>query len=758
MLSDEILNFLSKEEVELKDILFSLDDQIHKYRERHSRENLRSRELTAQLVAARRDVDRQMIASEEAVSYKLRDSWRGELENIVALKESPYFAKVIVEESNTHGTNPVAHRLIEYKLGKHSNTDCRIVDWKASPISKLFYEYREGEEYCEIIQGRERAGRVVARVKYRIAEGRLEAISCHYGDFINQEGNWRPEVFIASKRKSRSALPDVMSLITPDQFRAITQEADGAVFIKGIAGSGKTTVSLHRLTWQIESSSKPASAQSTTSVPLMSAHSDVQTAAVIVKTPTLKSYAGNTLKLLNHENIKAFTFDEWLYEEFRRECSPDVILQLPPRVNESIGSRLSALHRLKHSVAMLKHIDQYVRDQKARLVSYLSQFIAGIGSEFANILVKAQSADLAILEIIDMIDVFIETKTSSVVEALRLKAELPTLKRKLTIYIDELSLLYSRADSLMRLDLTRLIDRDTILNAKKSYEDARSQGIVDMSDALLLLLLKQLKTGRASSKMSQYNFLMVDEVQDFSPLELAILSNKVSEKSGLTLVGDVAQATGDDYSFPAWAALNKHWFDSQEVASTVTLTVSQRCSGAIMKFANFLRGDRGFEHPANSADLKPGKPPLHLICTNESYGVRSVVGWLNKLLDHYPGTLVAVLCASPVESRYVYSLLKPTFANLLRLAEEETSFEEGIIVADVRSVKGLEFPFALIWNPTKRSYPASDLGQNMLYVAATRAEELLCVVSWGEISTLFPPSTSRLWRVRDRREEEEEDA
>ena len=96
-------------------------------------------------------------------------------------------------------------------------------------------------------------------------------------------------------------------------------------------------------------------------------------------------------------------------------------------------------------------------------------------------------------------------------------------------------------------------------------------------------------------------------------------------------------------------------------------------------------------------------------------------------------------------------MLQPTFGNLVRLGDAYSfSFEEGILVTDVQQVTGLEFFSVLLWNPTPQSYGTNDHGRNLLYVAVTRAEENLCIVTWGRPASALPPfGVSKLIRSMD---------
>ena len=110
---------------------------------------------------------------------------RQEVESIETLLKKPYFARIILEEiRDGKKVN------IEYKIGNASNTDCRIIDWRKAPLSKLYYEYKEGEEYFEEIQGREREGIIALRNTVEAKEDSIEQVMCRYGSFSKDGDRW----------------------------------------------------------------------------------------------------------------------------------------------------------------------------------------------------------------------------------------------------------------------------------------------------------------------------------------------------------------------------------------------------------------------------------------------------------------------------------------------------------------------------------------------------------------------------------------
>ncbi len=250
-----------------------------------------ARQLTAELVGSKRAEDKAQLASDEAVAHglsKLRRRLTGDYET---LAKQPYFARVVTDEDGKE---------IEFYLGTSSFPKQRIVDWRKAPISQLYYNYKQGDEFDEIVQGRERSGIIKIRRGYKGENDQLKAIELPEGIIREDDGKW---IFEANEAVlSRSAghdghLPPILSLITREQFRLISHEANKPVIIQGVAGSGKTTVALHRLAWLLHADNSDAA-------PLRS--------MVVVFNRALKAYIETTLPELGIEGVPIRTYHQWL--------------------------------------------------------------------------------------------------------------------------------------------------------------------------------------------------------------------------------------------------------------------------------------------------------------------------------------------------------------------------------------------------------------------------------------------------------------
>ncbi|MCB0309920.1 MAG: AAA family ATPase [Bdellovibrionales bacterium] len=641
----------------LKTTIDSLAKQRVHDQERLAREARRSRELTSELVATRREEDRAMLASDEAVSHALTEKKGSDLKVLDKLIDKPYFARFVLEERDRGAT-----KRLEYKLGFSSNPDCRIMDWRKAPVSKIYYEYREGEEYAEEIQGRERTGQVALRHSIEVREQELQRVTCRYGTFMRKGSDWER---VSGNQSShlKGGLPSILSLISAEQFKTITDNVETPLLIQGIAGSGKTTVALHRLAWLVHEDNGGINPEH---------------CRVIVLNRTLKSYVEDTLPSMGVTGVTVLTYAEWVSQELKKSGITE--LSSEQHLPRPLSQEPQSVKRLKHSMALLQSLEHL-----------------GGGASL-------ESFHKAIIDVL------------------------------------------SNPKALMALDETRLLSMDLIKETKERVSKNYSEMVYDPSDDALILRWVQLN----SQRVKAFEHIVVDEVQDFSAAQLATVLAAVDKSNHLTLVGDTAQQSGPETGFVGWEKLRHHWESRSEIPSFLELKISHRSTLPIMRFADHVQG-RDL-----STNGRPGRIPLWFRCKRESQAIEAALQWLSTAANKYPDALTSIICRNSHEAKTLFSLLQPTFGSTLRLAvNHDFSFEEGIVVTDIEHVRGLEFVNVLIWNPDSKSYSHDESSRNMLYIAVTRASENLCLVTWKSASPLLPHAATKLVRVYEPEDPEE---
>ncbi|MBW2385581.1 MAG: ATP-binding domain-containing protein [Deltaproteobacteria bacterium] len=581
----------------------------------------------------------------------------------------------------------------------------RIVDWRDAPISKIFYSYRQGDEYDEEIAGRERIGEVAVRRMVRIRGGNLERVQAPEGDFQadpsqadgwSQEQSMRPRLAggeavairafkpgagrdrrlgqgeDGQEMRADKHLPEITSLIDPTQFELIIHDMPGFLVIRGTAGSGKTTVALHRVAYL--AFENPAI--------------DGPETMVVVFSRALARFVGHVLPSLGLSRVRIVAYREWAYEQ-RRLHFP----RLPAAQREDTPALIQRikLHPFL-AIALAEHVAQVPGEPTAaRAIEDWS----GVLCEPGLLLAVAEREAPGAFSAKD-IDRFVEWH-----------------RRHL----------------------------DEIYAAMGGDETAQAE--LDPEDDALLLRAFQLRVGplRAGGKKPfMLHHLVVDEVQDFSPLEVQVLLGCMGEDASITLAGDTQQHVVQNSGFTSWS----EFFRCLGIpgAEVETLRVSYRSSREIVHFASSVLGD--LREDEDLPETPRTGPPVELFrFTDRGVCVAFIADALRELHATEPLASVAILTPSTSASAAYYEgLERCELPRLSWVREQDFSFAAGVEITEIEQVKGLEFDYVILVDVDATQYPDSDPARRLLHVGATRAIHQLWLTSVGTPSIL----AEELWR------------
>ena len=601
---------------------------------------------------------------------------------------SPYFAHMRLRESG---------RVRDVCLGRATRLDngLRIVDWRHAPIAQLFYRYQQGDAYEEEISGRVSEGVIETRRAVTIRAAALERIEAPEGVFDQDPSaadGWRRaarrekrlaggegaalRVHETSERPGRrlgtdpagaarradKRLPDIAGLIDPEQFALIARPSSGCVVIRGAAGSGKTTVALHRIAF----------------LAYEEAEFDSPATLFVVFSPALRDYVSHVLPALGVEGVAVRTFHEWAAEQRRR-----LLPALPNRLREDTPA---LVQRLKlHPATGVALARQVARAPGAATR-------AQVIDDWASLL-----TDAALLR---------EVFASEAPGALR------------PAQIDEASAWCRRRVDEVNAWLAG--DRD-------------SGAELDAEDDALLLRAWQLRAGALPHAPGgpplHYRHIAVDEVQDFSPLEVQVLMAQLDERKSLTLAGDTQQHIGAVSGFTSWSEL----FTQLGLESTAveTLQVSYRSSEEITRFALALLGDlREDDAPVHTTRTGPPVELFHF--TEHGAAIGALAEALGTLASEEPLASVALLTPpGDLGDLYWKGLAQCEVPRLHRVQRQNFRFAPGIEITEVDQVKGLEFDYVILLDVSAEHYPDDARSRRLLHVGATRAVHQLWLVSVG---------------------------
>lgn len=730
----------------------------------------------------------QMERLQSLADQKRKDQNQGTVDT-----RSPYFGRLVLRENA---------RRREVLIGRSTYLDTqsgiRIVDWRDAPVSRLYYRYQEGDEYSENFGGRETDGEIVTRRSVTITDSQLRRIGCPQGNFARTgHGDWRrlggsttrlsggEGAAIRPDSASRGilgigdasigddkSLREITALIDPHQFDIITRTDSGLVVIQGGAGSGKTTIGLHRLAYLAYRDSR---------------RFRPDRMLVVVFNEALCRYIAQVLPSLGIEGVAIRT-----YSEFTSKVRLSHFDDLPPTYSSDTPN---AVTKLKKHPVMLHLIDDYVTDVTRELEKSFWSILERSASETEQaIFQKVWSSTIQrplrhrLHQIRNSVNKSAEQYSldarvgieRTVTEGLRkcrdllsvwadLLSDLPRLTRYVRQHAPDAfsSSELARAHEWCAARCSRILGEiesgrdqrgeDTSLTASRTsadqddeFDDDRSFGIdgrhldeatmLDREDDTLLLRLHQRLKGPLirSAKTKEaliYEHILVDEAQDYSPVELALLLDLLSAGRSITLAGDTAQRLLMDNGFSDWkTVLTELGLSHVEVEP---LRLGYRSTQEITDVAHAVLGQLAPEEKGVS--VRRGTPVELFQFSHSGDAAGFLAEQLRALMQTEPRASVAVVARFPEQADAYFDVLeKGEVPRLRRIADQDFPFRPGVDVTDVRQVKGLEFDYVIVVEVNTDTFPETNEARHLLHIAMTRAAHQLWLTATGEPSRLLP--------------------
>lgn len=655
---------------------------------------------------------------------------RAEARGAMVDPRAPYFGHMRMVEQRRGKTHER-----EVLIGKATFVDpksgVRIVDWRHAPVSQLYYRYDEGSPYEERFGDHDVEGEVLVRRTVTISGGELHRISAPQGVFVRRKDGWkrhdpthsalaggqgtatRPKDFVGGilgvapdgEQRVDRHLPEIAALIDPRQFELITHPDAGLVVIQGGAGSGKTTIGLHRIAYL--------------------AYADKRRFApdrllVVTSGPGLAAYIDQVLPALGADGVSVVTFEGWAAKE-RKRAYPWLAAVTVTDETPSVVTRLKKHPALMHELE--RRAAKFAADPRTRKDS---RAIAALWAETLT--------DLEALLQAFANDPRDPLSTDEIKRAHRWCSErCPAVVERDTQVFE--------SDSYGEGDTT---PDDDDIRGSRGVDGLDVEGddraTLDQEDDALLLRLMQLVKGPLrghAKKPMQYSHLFVDEAQDLAPIEMAVLLDQCTPDKCVTLAGDTAQRLHLDNGFTGWEAALEHLGLSH--VAVEPLKIAYRSTREILEVARYALGPLAPEDPP----LVPrsGAPVEAHRFPDTGAAVAFLGDALRPLFTREPRATVAILARHPEQADAYYDgLLRAEVPMLRRIKVQDFAFRPGVEVTDIRQVKGLEYDYVVLVDVNASTFPADDESRHLFHIAATRAAHQLWILSTGMTpSPLVPP-------------------
>lgn len=626
----------------------------------------------ADMVAAGQSINRMAFSGESAVAMKRK---------LMKLNQSPYFGRIDFSVAPDEPA-PVyigIHTFFDEPSGKNL-----IYDWRA-PISSMFYDFELGPAWYETPSGRI-AGEIYLKRQYRIREGRMEFM-------IENDVNIHDEVLQEELSKAADdKMKTIVATIQRDQNAVIRNESSSVMIIQGVAGSGKTSIALHRIAFLLYRFRDSIAAK------------DI---LIISPNKVFADYISNVLPELGEEQIPETGMDELagdlLENKFRFQTFFQQVAFLLETRDDAFVERL----RFKSDFAFLRQLNQYLiylennffEAQELRVGRTVvpSPFIHERFEAYYRIPLLKR-----IPLVVKDVQQFVRSNTDRKLtgqEKAQIWAAVPKM-----IKVNNIFEIYKNFYTwLGRPDLFHMADGN----------------VLEYSDVFPLIYCRIRMEG--VQPFDQVKHLLIDEMQDYTPVQYRVLSRIFKCKK--TILGDITQAV-NPYSGSSSEGIHQVF----PQADVIKLFRSYRSTSEITGFTQ-----RIFSNPDLIAMERHGPAPVvrgFESNTEETSEIRRLIDAFENSGHHS----MAIITKTHQQSKFVFNALRSTGVHLL--TADTTSFKGGVIITTAHLAKGLEFDAVVVPFVSRRNYH-NEVDRRMLYIACTRAMHQLTITYTGQVTTLI---------------------
>lgn len=651
----------------------------------------------------------------------MRDHMQSALKRNQRATKKPYFGRIDFldetlqkEETLYIGRGGIAK----------DTTHQMVVDWRA-PVANAYYENGLGECSYHAPDGRELPIRLDLKRTYEIDQGKLL-------DYFDTEVIANDELLTKYLAKNKQAvLGEIIATIQKEQNDIIRKTPYHNIIVQGVAGSGKTTVAMHRISFILYNYAERFRPEDF---------------YIVGSNRILLEYITGVLPDLDVYGIRQMTMEQLfvrlLYEDWdEQSCS---ILENTAAAQGSMDRGTFGWFQALTEFGVRIEAERICMDSvvldRRQFVEGLKGGVAGVFDEREG---EPQPTDLvellsgkAIRDYVEQTNASVQTKINMLNERLIIKIKDEFLKNGLRYSEKERKAILKEyrgyfGKKIFDISIFELYQRFLLEQKEKGYEVSVPEQAYDVYDlAALAYLYKRMKE---TEVISEAHHVVIDEAQDYGMMAYAVLKYCMKDCT-YTVMGDVSQNIHFGFGLADWEELRK-LFCSQDGDSFGILKKSYRNTVEISEFATKILHHGSFEPYPVEPIIRHGKEVevMQLPTKRELYEetARRCRAWQKQGLN-----TIAIVCRTPEKAELVARQL----GRLIPVCEsnpDKAVFSDGIMVLPVVYTKGLEFDAVLIFDPDKEEYPVDDGHAKLLYVAATRALHELCVLYREELTGLI---------------------
>ena len=622
--------------------------------------------------------------------------------------KSPYFARIDFKFDDEDEFEKIY--IGRSSLRKNSYQEMYVYDWR-SPIASVFYRFMTGEAFYDAPCGRV-TGELNLKRQYEIKNGKLEY-------FFDSDVQIVDEFLRQLLSQNTTAkMKAIVETIQHEQDVVIRDMENDLLMVQGVAGSGKTSIALHRAAYLMYQGLQTK----------LSANNIM----IISPNSIFEQYISNVLPELGEDNVISSVFEDILSELLngRKIQSRNDFLE-----NLIVNSKYKEISRnsieFKTSSFFREILDQFLIDIPRQWIEFEDVYYEGkcvvsrqilkdkiLGRTETPLGIKLEQLEDYILE-----QIFGTGKGRGHKEEKNLIKQ--EIQKFIKIDIVELyKILFSNEAYFYSL-LQNSNPSQNIKNIWKYTKENLEADSLYYDDAIAIAYLYLKIYG--TNKYKNIKQVVIDEAQDYYPLQYEIF-NFLFSNAKFTILGDMKQtlAKKEDISFyeQIQKILNK------KKSSLIMLDKSFRCTNEILNFSlKFIE---------QSSQIKSfnrnGDSPKVYIADNSEIFIDEIVKEI-KLCQEKGFQSICLICKTEKNSTYLFNKIKHKL-DIQLIKNGSVSDLQGVFILPVYMSKGLEFDTVLICDADSQNYHDED-DKNLLYVACTRALHKLSLFCENEVSPLI---------------------
>ncbi|MCL1804331.1 MAG: UvrD-helicase domain-containing protein [Eubacteriaceae bacterium] len=628
------------------------------------------------------------------------------LQNII---NNPYFARIDFMFSDEDEYEKIY--IGRASLQEEGTGDLMVYDWR-SPIAGMFYRFGTGAAFYEAPMGTFE-GEIGLKRQYEIKYGVLE----YYFDADLQI----VDDFLR-KLLSQNASPRMKSIVETiqrDQDIVIRDMESSLLMVQGVAGSGKTSIALHRAAYLMYQG--------------LSARLAANNIIIISPNPLFESYISHVLPELGEANVLSAVLDEMLSEILNKEKIETKNHFLEKLINDSESHEIIAKSMaFKGSEEFMEVVRKFVGDIPLKFmeyddVYYDSDLVESKEAVRARVLSANRGVPLGIMlkyiqeSILDSAKLIHKELDDEVsyVKTIRRIRELTELSAE-GLYRE----LFSEKQYFLALadgnqdDLAEIFDY-TKNGLESSY--------LRFDDASAMAYLKLMLYGSDVEEYINIKQAVIDEAQDYYPIHYGIFK-LLFPGAKYTVLGDINQALGKHESLSFYDNVGAILGKAQP--SLVIMDKSFRCTNEILMFSSKFASEKFEVQSFNRSGREP-----QVYAAGDTGELSSMIAKAAEECIKEGHKSVGIVCKSEKNASYIYEALKGQL-DVSIVKDETISGLEGIFIIPVYLAKGLEFDAVLLCDASIDNY-SSEEDRKLLYISCTRALHRLDVFYEGEASSLL---------------------